>query len=92
MTQNHLVWDSPSSPAQAAFAVRLSAPAPLGDLAARFGAAVATWRARRARRRTEQTLRGLSGAVLKDLGLHRSEAGSVAYGAAHERRRAHAAR
>lgn len=51
-----------------------------------LGRMVAEFRRRRRIRRTAQALRGLSDAALKDIGLHRSEAESVASAAGDRRR------
>ncbi len=44
---------------------------------------------RRARRVAASSLRGLSERTLKDIGIHRTEIGSVVHGSSHERMRSH---
>ena len=44
---------------------------------------------RRARRIAKASLRGLSDRALKDIGMHRTEIGSIVHGTGNERKRSH---
>lgn len=58
----------------------------LSAMACQAGEAIAQ---RRARRVAASGLRGLSERTLKDIGIHRTEIGSVVHGSSHERMRSH---